>query len=238
MTAELHMRLRAFFVLAALLAARSAAAQVGYDPTRSPYRTLRYGQFIGASAGYFNGSGGEVGAAPHKGMTVGLRYDFLASGTITLGIQGSYGRLDRFIVDPTKPIETAKSGPVPQSVTVAEAILQFNLTGGKTWHRIAPFISGGFGLVLAGSTSEATTDFKFRTKLAITPGVGARVFLADRLFLKLEARSVFWQISYPASFRVPPSSDPTKPAVASSPKEWVTNGWYSIGLSYAFHRPF
>jgi hypothetical protein len=230
------MRPRAFSLLAAtLLVTRSAAAQVGHDPASSPYRTLRSGQFIGASAGYFNGVGGEVGAAPHKGMMVGLRYDFLAAGTITIGLQGSYGRLDRFIIDPTKPIETAKSGPVKQSVTFVEGILQFNLTGGKSWHRIAPFVSGGFGLVLAGSTDE---DFKFRTKLAITPGVGARIFLADRLFLKVEARSAFWQISYPASFRVPPASDPGKPAVASGAKEWVTNGWYSVSLSYAFHRPF
>jgi len=233
------MRFRAFSLLASLLVARSAAAQVGHDPTQSPYRTLRYGQFVGGSVGYFNGVGGQIGAAPHQGMTVGLRYDFLAAGTITVGIQASYGSLDRFIIDPTKPIETAQTGPVKQSVTVAEGILQFNLTGGKTWNRIAPFVSGGFGLVLAGSTPQDTTDFKFRTKLAITPGIGARVFLSDRLFLRVEARSAFWQISYPQAFRAPPSSDPSKPPVVSGgAKEWVTNGWYSVGLSYAFHRPF
>lgn len=233
------MRLRAFLVFAALLVARTAAAQVGHDPTSSPYRTLRYGQFIGASVGYFNGVGGQIGVAPHKGMTVGLRYDFLSAGTITVGLQASHGNLERFLIDPSKPIESAQSGPVKQSVTVVEGILQFNLTGGKTWHRIAPFVSGGFGLVLAGSTPQDTTGFKFRTKLAITPGIGARMFLSDRLFLKVEARSTFWQISYPAAFRAPPSSDPSKPPVVSGgAKEWVTNGWYSIGLSYAFHRPF
>lgn len=233
------MRLRAFTVLAVLLLARPVAAQVGHDPASSPYRTLRYGQFIGASVGYFNGVGGQIGVAPHQGMTVGLRYDFLAATTITLGFQGSYGSLDRFIIDPSKPIETGKTGPVRQSVTVVEGILQFNLTGGKTWNRIAPFVSGGFGLVLAGSTPQDTTGLKFRTKLAITPGIGARIFLADRLFLRVEARSTFWQISYPAAFRAPPSTDPSKPAVVSGgAKEWVTNGWYSVGLSYAFHRPF
>lgn len=232
------MRFRAFALLALLLVARSATAQVGHDPNSSPYQTLRYGQFIGTSVGYFNGVGGQIGAAPHKGMTVGLRYDFLASGTITIGLQGSYGSLDRFIIDPSKPIETARSGPVQQSVTVVEGILQFNLTGGKTWHRIAPFVSGGFGLVLAGSTPQDSTDFKFRTKLAITPGIGARIFLAERLFLRVEARSTFWQISYPPAFRARPSTDPSKPAVISGGKEWVTNGWYSVGLSYAFHRPF
>jgi hypothetical protein len=233
------MRFRALWVLAFLLVARSAAAQVGHDPDRSPYRTLRYGQFIGASVGYFNGVGGQIGVAPHKGPTVGLRYDFLAAGTLTVGLAASYGQLDRFLVDPTKPIETARTGPLQQSVTFVEGILQFNLTGGKTWNRIAPFVSGGFGLVLAGSTPEDSTGFKFRTKLAITPGIGARIFLSERLFLKLEGRSTFWQIGYPASYRSPPSTDPGKPPVIPGPgKEWVTNGWYSLGLSYAFHRPF
>jgi opacity protein-like surface antigen len=233
------MRLGSLLVFGALLLPASLLGQVGHDPNRSPYRTLRYGQFVGASVGYFNGSGGQIGLAPHDGMTVGLRYEFLSAGTITFGVGASYGRLDRFIVEPTKPIETALTGPIPQSMSMVEAILQFNLTGGKTWHRIAPFISGGFGLVLAGSSPRDTTDFKFRTKLAVTPGIGARIFLSDRMFLRLEARSTFWQISYPADFRVAPSSDPSKPPVIpGSGKEWVTNSWYSVGLSYAFHRPF
>jgi hypothetical protein len=99
-------------------------------------------------------------------------------------------------------------------------------------------VSGGFGLVLAGATPEDTTDFKFRTKVAVTPGVGARIFLSDRLFLKLEARTAFWQVSYPQSFLQAPSSDPSKPPVSAAAKEWITNSWYSVGLSYAFHRPF
>ena len=225
-------------LLLLLLAGTPLAAQVGHDPRSSPYRTLRYGQFIGASVGYFNGVGGQIGVAPHKGMTVGLRYDFLGSGTVTIGLGASYGSLDRFIIDPTKPIATAQSGPVQQSVTVIEGILQFNLTGGKTWNRIAPFVSGGVGLVLAGATPEDTTEFKFRTRISVTPGIGARVFLSERLFLKLEARSAFWQISYPESFRRAPSSAPDEPPVVASGKEWSTNGWYSVGLSYAFHRPF
>jgi hypothetical protein len=73
----------------------------------------------------------------------------------------------------------------------------------------------------------------------LTPGIGARVFLADRLFLRLEARSAFWSVSYPASFRSAPSTDPGKPPVLAAPsKEWLANGWYTVGLSYAFSRPF
>jgi hypothetical protein len=120
-----------------------------------------------------------------------------------------------------------------------EAIIQFNLTGSKTWNGIAPYVSTGLGVVLASATPADTSTFKFRTKGALTPGLGARVFLTPRLFLRLEARSTFWQISYPAVFRQPPPLDTSKPPLISGPgKEWVTNGWYTVGLSYAFHRPF
>lgn len=225
--------------IAALAFAPAAAAQVGHDPAHSPYQTLRYGQFVGVSGGYFRGDGGQIGVAPHHGGTVGLRYDFLGAGTISLGLSASYARLERFIVDKNKPIETGKTGPVIQNTMLFEGIIQFNLTGSKTWNGIAPYVSTGLGVVLGGATPADTSGFKFRTKGALTPGIGARVFLSPRLFLRLEARSTFWQISYPGVYRSPPLNDPSKPPAITGPgKEWVTNGWYSVGLSYAFHRPF
>lgn len=214
-------------------------AQVGHDPLHSPYRTLRYSQFVGLTGGAFQGSGGALGVAPHHGKTIGLRYDFLANGTVTLGIAASYADLERLVVNPTKPIATAVSGPIKQTAGIGELILQFNVTGGKSWHRLAPFISGGMGFVLASRTPQDSSGFKFRTRFAVTPGIGTRVFLTDRLFLRLEARVPFWQLSYPASYRTVPSTDPTQPPVLVSPrKEWTTSGWFMVGLSYAFARPF
>lgn len=228
--------------LAALLAvalAPTAQAQVGHDPSNSPYRTLRYGQFVGLNVGYFRGDGGQIGVAPHNGETVGLRYDFLGAGTISVGLAASYAHLERFIVDKNKPIETGKTGPFTQSTMVFEGIIQFNLTGGKTWHGIAPYGSVGVGVAVAQSNPADTSGFKFRIKGVLNPAVGARVFLTQRLFLRIEARSTFWQISYPPIYRTPPSSDRSKPPVITGPgKEWVTSGWYTVGLSYAFHRPF
>jgi hypothetical protein len=214
-------------------------AQVGHDPATSPYRTLRYGQFVGAHAGWFGGSGGTLGVAPHGGQLAGFRYDFLANGTVNIGLAASMAWLDRVIIDPNYPIELAARDTVPQRVTMGEAIFQFNLTGGKTWHRLAPYVSAGFALALGARTPADTSGFRFRVQGAIIPGIGTRIYLSERLFLRLEARSAFWQVKYPESYRLSPSLDPTKPPVLRSPaKEWLANGWYGIGLSYAFNRPF
>jgi opacity protein-like surface antigen len=231
---------RALAVAVLILSAQSALAQVGHQPSSSPYRTLRYGQFMGLTVGYFDGDGGAIGVAPHQGEVVGLRYEFLASGTLTLGISASYGHLQRYIVDAYQPIATTgRTGPFDQSVVFTEGILQFNFAGGKSWHRIAPFVSGGVGLAIASELPADTSGFKFRTKATLTPGIGARIFLKDRLVLRVEARTNFWQLSYPDVYRRPPADDRTQlPAITGGPKEWETSGWYQIGLSYAFHRPF
>lgn len=238
MTPDLRRLALAGLLLTACLT-RTAPAQVGHDPARSPYRTLRYGQFIGVTGGYFNGDGGTIGVAPHGGPTLGLRYDFLGAGTLGVALAATYGDLERFIVDKNRSVATGRTGPVKQGTMLFEGIVQFNLTGGKSWHRIAPYVSAGIGIVVASTVPLDTSGFKFRTKLALTPGIGARVFLSQRLFLRVEARSPFWQLSYPQAYRLPPALEPGKPPViTASSKEWAPNGWYTIGLAYAFHRPF
>ena len=223
-----------------LLLPRVAAAQVGHDPAHSPYNTLRFGQFIGLNSGLLNGNGGQLGVAPHHGPSIGLRYDLLSSGTVTLGFEATFARLERTLVDPTKPIATAITGPIKDKVGMLDAVIQFNVTGGKTWHRLAPYVSAGFGVMLTQHLkADSVSDFNFKTRFALIPALGTRVFLTDRLFLRLEVRNAFWSVSYPQSFRNTPSTDPTQPPVLPTPaKEWLANGWYTVGLSYAFTRPF
>ena len=100
------------------------------------------------------------------------------------------------------------SGPVKQSVTFAELALQFNLTGGKSWHRIAPFIGAGVGLALAGDTPADTSWYDFGNKFYLAPSAGFRFFLSDRLHLEGEARAIFWKLNYPTTFQQEPVEEP------------------------------
>jgi hypothetical protein len=211
-------------------------AQVGHPPRSSPYRDIRKGHTFTVLGGYFSGDGGQFNIGPHDGAVFGVRYDVRTGGTIQLGLGIAHGNLKRFIVDPFVPLASRKTGPVRQSVTVADVTIQFNLTGGKSWHRIAPFVAAGAGLALAGDTPADTSLYDFGRKFYFTPGAGLRVFLSDRLHLRAEAKATFWKLNYPATFESAPVAEPTTPAVITDGKltEWTSSRWLQIGLGYSF----
>lgn len=223
-----------------LLPAAKAQAQVGHPPGASPYRDIRKGHTFTGFAGYVGGSGGRFQIGPHDGAVFGIRYDIRTASAIQLGLQLSRADLDRLIVDPFVELANRVSGPVKQTVTFAELDLQFNLTGGKTWRRLAPFVGAGVGLTFASGTPADTSDFNFGKKIYFAPHAGLRLFVTPRLHLRAEGRVTFWKLKYPASFTREP---PLEPGTAASPnavitdgrtEEWTTGSWLQAGLAYSF----
>jgi hypothetical protein len=229
------MRLLLVFVFFAF-GVPALSAQVGHPPRSSPYRDIRKGHTFTVLGGYFSGDGGQFNIGPHDGAVFGVRYDVRTGGTIQLGLGIAHGNPKRFIVDPFVPLASRKIGPVRQSVTFADVTIQFNLTGGKSWHRIAPFVAAGAGLALAGDTPADTSLYDFGRKFYFTPGAGLRVFLSDRIHLRAEAKATFWKLNYPATFESAPVAEPTTPAVITDGKltEWTSSRWLQIGLGYSF----
>jgi hypothetical protein len=211
-------------------------AQVGHPPGKSPYRDIHRGHTITAIGGYIGGSGGRFGIGPHDGAVFGLRYDIRTSSAIQMGLQLARADLDRLIVDPFAALESRVTGPVKQTVTFAELDLQFNVTGGKTWHRLAPFVGAGGGLTFASGTPADTSDFNFGKKIYFAPHAGFRLFVTPRLHLRAEARVTFWKLKYPATFEREPPDHPGTPAVIPDGRvqEWTTASWLQAGLGYSF----
>jgi hypothetical protein len=218
-----------------------ALAQVGHPPHSSPYHDIRKGHTVAVLGGYFSGNGGEFNIGPHSGAVYGLRYDIRSGSTIGFGLGVTHGSLDRFIVNPFVRLENRRSGPLRQSVTFADLALQFNVTGGKSWHRIAPYVAATGGLAFAGNTPADTSQFDFGRKFYFAPGVGARIFLSDRLHLRAEARATFWKLNYPTTFQAEPVEEPgttDSPNAVIPPggklSEWTTSSWLQVGLGYSF----
>ena len=203
------------------------AAQVGHPPHSSPYRDIRKGHSFTVTAGYFKGDGGKFGIGPHSGAVFGGRYDLRIASTIQIGLGVSRGNLDRFIINPFVVLANRRSGPVKQSVTFAELDLHFNLTGGKSWHRIAPYVAASGGVAFAERTANDDSGYNFGKKLYLAPGIGVRFFLSNRFHLRAEARATFWKLKYPTTFQQVPRDDPTAPPVlaGSSTTEWTSSRW-------------
>ncbi|HEX3275917.1 MAG TPA: hypothetical protein VHR43_13730 [Gemmatimonadales bacterium] len=217
-----------------------ALAQVGHSPGRSPYRDIRKGHMVTPIFGQFGGSGGRFEIGPHDGQTYGLRYDVRTGSAVQVGLGVAHASLTRLVVDPFVELANRTSGPVDQSVTFAEINVQLNLTGGKSWHRLAPFVSAGAGLTFPVSTPQDTSRFNFGKKFYLAPSTGVRVFVTDRVSLRGEARAVFWKLKYPTTFQDEPALEPGTPdhsnAVITDGRvtEWSTSSWLLVGVGIGF----
>jgi hypothetical protein len=225
----------------ALLGTEPAGAQVGHDPAKSPYRDLRWGQFFSVSAGRMFGSGGTLGIGPHDGPVIWVRHEFLADKPITVALSAGYSKADRNYADSlATATATRLKGPVDQKTWFGEASFQLNLAGTKTWHDLAPYASMGLGLAFGSKVPNDVTGYKFGTRFYLAPSVGVRAFVTRRLYLRVEARAVFWSLSYPATYRLDPDGvgPLTGLLTGQALKEWAPAPMLHAGLGYAFKNPF
>jgi hypothetical protein len=216
------------------------SGQVGHPPGDSPFRDIRKGHTLTALGGYFSGSGGRFGMGPHESTIFGGRYDIRTGSTIQIGLGIAHGNLNRNIVDPFVRLVNRTRGPVKQAVTFADLTLQFNVTGGKSWNRLAPFASAGIGLAFAGDTPADTSGYEFGRKFYLAPAVGFRFFVTNRLHLRGEARAVFWKLNYPTTFQIEPPEEPGTPEnpnaviIGDNLSEWTGSPVLLVGLGYSF----
>jgi len=223
------MRLPAF-ALAALVLAQPAAAQVGYPPEKSPFRDITKKLSITALYGHIGGDGGKIGVGPHDGPTYGGRFDIVLSTPLAAAVTASYGTLIRDIVNVDDSLQPTRTGPVDQDILMIEAALQLNITGRKTWHRMAPFLGISAGWVNGSESPNVTradsSGYQFGSKFYWAPAAGTRLFLTNRLFLRGEARYVSWKLSYPTRYGV----------VIPDGKfeEWDGGFEWRVGLGFGF----
>lgn len=237
----MHLSIRPSFALAAcvLVAPAALPAQVGHPPAKSPYRELTRGTFIAPFVAQIGGDGGDFGVAPHSGTLYGGMFFVRANRFLSLGLGASRGTLERQLIDPFVQLVNRDQGVVDQRLTTIDGQVGLNITGGKTWHRLAPFFSLSGGLAITSDTKADTSGFSFGTRFYFAPGTGVKIALTQRLQLRAEARAVFWKIPYPDSYRNEP---PLEPGTVDDPNavitdgrvsEWTHSSWFGVGISWS-----
>ncbi len=194
---------------ALLLIAAPVAAQVGSAPTASPYHDIRMATAWELAVGSIKGSGGPVPVGPRDGSFASFRALIRAENSLSLGLGIWASRTQRTVLNPNVAPEDQVVGTRDAHLLGGELLVQLNLTGGKRWHRLAPFLGVGVGVVRNTSGDEGDPGgYEFGTKFYFAPLIGTRLFLADRLYLRAEARGYAWKLKYPLLYGVEPTQSP------------------------------
>ncbi|HEX4601730.1 MAG TPA: hypothetical protein VH116_10105 [Gemmatimonadales bacterium] len=221
-----------------LLAAGGAAglaAQVGYDPSHSPYHDRPRGGIALVTFGYLGGSRGSVGVGISNGPTGGLRFETALGSAIAVSLGVAYAQTTRYVVDPTKDTLSRKTGPFDTDVVLADAGFQLVLTGRKSWHRLAPYVGGAVGLAIGGGSPPDTSGYTFGTKFTVTPSAGVRWYPSRRIAVRADVSAVLWKLSYPVSYKVPDQTDGVRVLpVTASLTEYTWHPWATIGAGWIF----
>jgi hypothetical protein len=187
----------------------SAAAQVGYLPSQSPFRELTTGTFFELNGGHVLGTGGLLLLGPRNGTSEGLRFVLRSNHTLQLSFSAWTAGTERTWIDAYDSVATRNKGVIAERLVAGEFGLQLNATGGKTWHGLAPYAGLGLGVVHgAASPATDTSGYAFGTKIYFAPALGTRLFAGTRLYLNLDVRGLVWNLQYPASYSLEPAKQP------------------------------
>lgn len=223
------------FSALALLVAVPAMAQVGHLPASSPYQDLEYHQELTVLGGYVRARTDPAGVAPRSAPMLGLRYELLLTGPLSLtsDLTGMFG--NRNVLDPLKPRATRSVGTESAAVYSADLGLAVNLTGRKSWHRLVPQVRGGLGLV-ASRAKDDSSGYRFGTPFAFSLGGGLKFVPGGRYQMRVDVTDRIFHLSYPDSY-YRPASDNTAVLTATSARSFYTHHTaLTVGVSYLFSR--
>lgn len=227
-------RLRAA-LFALTLAAVPAAAQVGFEPAKSPYRDLPWKQSFGVFAGGFDTGRDPAGVGPQPGFLTGVRYDLRIGGPVSLVVRAGAAPTSRRVLDPSKSAAARYVGDEESQLFAGDLGIAMNLTGQKSWHRLAPVLSGGVGMVSDFRGTPDDGGYRFGTRFLFTWGLGVRYHTEGRWEPRVDFTNYLWQLQYPPAYQQD-ASDGGPPIVSGKKAPWMGNHLWSVGLSYQLFR--
>lgn len=202
----------------------------------SAFRFVETRQEAGIFVGTASMAEGRFGFGPSGGTEYGARWGIDLSGP--LGFETVAGLISgtRDVINPAQIVGDRRIGEADVTMATVDGRLRFTLTGDRTWHRLAPFIVAGGGIVIDMSKDSALDEelladdrFDFGTSFFGTMGGGTRFFLTDRLALRGDAVFSLWKIKTPPGF-----SDPTRGFTSVEQSEWASGLHLTIAALIRF----
>lgn len=233
------MKLQSLPALLALLtlAAAPAAAQVGHEPSKSPYQDIPYKQEITLYGGNYQGAIGKAGVGPTGGTVIGARYSIRLGGPVEATAHLARVATSRMVKDPTKVDADRNVGEQSFGLYLADVGFALNLTGQKSYHHIVPVIGAGLGVV-SGSGETDVGDFRVGTPFALNFRAALRFIPKGNISARLELSDNMFQLSYPSSYFRSPVIGEGTPILSTTAgdNQWTHHRVLTLGISYMFSR--
>jgi hypothetical protein len=213
-----------------------ASAQVGSTPASSPYRDLEYKQEWTLFGGWFNARHDVAGAGPQGGLFQGARWAIRLGGPAYFTARVATSFQERTVINPQvgDPERHATRETLP--LMYADAGFDMQLTGFKSWHSIAPIISGGIGLAVDTKGNPDPAGFSFGSPFMMTFGAGFKYTPRGRWNVRVDWSNYLYRLHYPNSYYI--KSGPADPVLTEDvkPDFWRRNNVYTIGITYLTFR--
>lgn len=231
-------------MLAAIVALMAAPAGLAAQTIDSPYRFVERKRDIGPYIGYIFADAGQANLGANPGPVAGMQFAMRMSDPIHLAANVGYFPTTRDVIDPTAEDYPHSIGTEPFNLVMLSGRLQFNLTGGRSWHRLVPYLIGGGGVAFDVSSNinclveperptcqiQAPDRFEFGTSFLGQVGIGTAIIITDRLGARITFEDDIWRIKRPAGWIFSaPDIVPFPPEV-----DWTNNWQLSFIATYWF----
>ena len=225
-------------VIGSLVVARSAVAQVGYEPEKSPYRDVEYRQGVTAFAGWYSAALDPARVASRSGPMAGLRYDLTLAGPAQLTVRSAYVHSERNVIDPRQPKATQLLGRRSAPLLLNDVGISLNLTGARSWHNLIPLIQFGGGTATDLNSGADVGNYSFGTTFALSLGTGVRWVSGGRWEVRGDVTDHLYSVRYPSTYVSSFTTNPNDAVLGTSGSRsaWRHNVGMTIGLTYKFTR--
>ena len=173
----------------------------------SPYRFIQGRHDVGMIVGFLGENRGDLGIGPGGGPMFGARYAIELSGPFAAELSGYFVPTDRTVFAVQDDVGIVPFGEANLVVAAIDARIRFTVTGDRTWHGLAPFVTAGGGI--AGSFGNLSPFDRilvtaervdFGPSLLFVGGLGTRWIPGDRISLRAEVTYHLWKQGTPTGW--------------------------------------
>ncbi|WP_331048653.1 hypothetical protein [Gemmatimonas sp.] len=224
-------------VLAALSVAvpAVASAQVGHQPSASPYEDFKIGQTLTIMAGWLAIKRDPADVASKSSAMGSLRYDLGVGGPVSLYARYLLAPSERKVLVPNNPRATRVLRMESANTHVMDLGLDISLTGKKTWHNLMPSVNFGGGIA-SNFAAVDTGAYRFGSKFALTYGASLRYLPRKGPQVRIDIGRYMWKYEYPDRYFVKASDTTSVLTDTRQRSAWRTNWGVSAGVSVPLFR--